>query len=357
MYPRFTKMKLVLSSILLFASVLLNAQIKPNGYIVNTNNDTIHGTIKLHNEYRCIFTPQGESKAKKYFPNDLKIFRYYNGSYLVSKKLMFKDKVQHIFVEYLVNGEVDLWYAYPYYYLQVNKDTVLALKDGSVEFQTGTDKNKETYTRKDKRYVGILNYAMHDYPEISEKTKDITLDKTSLINLTVDYHEKVCSGQECIVYSKKIKKRKVLVSAGLSAEYEILSSYKNSNLSIYGIESNILIYSNGRCRFIISPSFKYIKYSISNSIDGSEKYNNTKNFSTGLKINYKLLKSMVSPTCGLGWRAIPYDFVNDLSINVGVIWQLSSYFLITTEICRTTSKSTQYSLALSFYFEKNKFVK
>lgn len=107
---------IVTIAIIIFFSIL---QIKAqsdfrDGYFVKNDNDTIFGLIDYRgnkaNAKKCVFKKDIDSVKRVYNPDEINSFRFFDSKYYVSKTLIVDDKTEQLFLEYLINGIVDMYY-------------------------------------------------------------------------------------------------------------------------------------------------------------------------------------------------------------------------------------------------------
>ena len=81
------------------------------GFIITLKQDTLHGFIDNKNARNisktCVFKSAEDAKPQKYAPEELRGFRFSNGKYFVSRKTEDADQINHLFLEYLVDGVVE----------------------------------------------------------------------------------------------------------------------------------------------------------------------------------------------------------------------------------------------------------
>ena len=110
------KKKLLFLGLLIFASTQVFSQKNyKKGFIVNHENDTIHGLInhvgQLAHAKKCNFKKTPESKPVIYTPKDINAYRFQNGKLYVAKKVTIEDQEEvHKFFEYMVDGIVDMYF-------------------------------------------------------------------------------------------------------------------------------------------------------------------------------------------------------------------------------------------------------
>jgi hypothetical protein len=190
--------------------------LKP-GFIIMHNDDTIHGQINFRtdavNSYRCEFSDNHTRELKTYFPNDIKAFKVENRKFYVSKDIILDSIEVKLFVEYLVDGIVDLFFIKhknnDYYFIEkegvmyrlTNEERVVKYEPRSFSesLRYGTN---QTYTQKSNRYIGIMSIIFNDSPETVKQAQRTSFGFKSFIDITKDYHNKVCSDKICIDYTK-----------------------------------------------------------------------------------------------------------------------------------------------------------
>lgn len=251
------------------------------GFIITPESDTLQGTIKyrgdINNAKRCRFK-RGESTVD-YAPSELLGYGFYDPNYFyVPKEISTDGKSELVFLEYLVDGIVDVYfYKDDRYFIESESDGLREI----VVTQRNIEKDGITYVRTSTTHVGLLKSAFSDSPQISKRAETIAIQHKPLIELAKDYHYEVCTtGEECVVYEKRIPKSRleigivgaygfteyVLESGNLGgffymddAEFERAYSQR---LGI-GIRKNIPFISN---RFSIQWN---IMYNFSESASGS----------------------------------------------------------------------------------------
>jgi hypothetical protein len=179
-----------------------------SGYVVTNNADTIHGLISYKgnkaNSSQCKFKKNKKTKPVIYTPNDIRMYRFDNGKYFISK--IAPLSYGKIFLEYLINGTVDIYYYRDKkgeHYLIDNGDNKLnELTSGDVIFIM----NNQKYSRRDKSYQGLLKSAFTKSPSIQKRVDDLKISHKSLIQISKDYHNEVCSSEVCVVYQENVPK-------------------------------------------------------------------------------------------------------------------------------------------------------
>ncbi len=183
-----------------------------SGYIVKNNNDTVYGLIDYRgnktNARECHFRQDEKSEVVKYLPSEISTYRFTDSKYYVSKSVNTGEKEEQIFLEYLINGIVSIYYYSDmigdHYFAEKEKGKLINLKNESKEVIIDATK----YTRETKEYVGILKYLLRDSPTVLNEVNNATLNRQALIKLASDYHYSICSDKSCIIYERKPTKVK-----------------------------------------------------------------------------------------------------------------------------------------------------
>lgn len=183
------------------------------GYIIKNNNDSIFGLIDYRgnksNANKCIFKKNEKDNKQEYAPSEIKAYRFLDSKYYVTKTINVNGLSKAVFLEYLINGIVDIYYYRDdmdeHYLVDSGDGNLYPLKNELKEVYV----NDQKYVRKSKEYLGVLKYVFNKCPEVAKEADFVQLDHKSLINIAHKYHERVCSGQECVVYEKRIPKIKM----------------------------------------------------------------------------------------------------------------------------------------------------
>lgn len=188
-------------------------------YIINNYNDTIWGKGYVYPLQKyCLFQPVNVQTSSQYSPDEITCLRFKNGKNYVSREIIIKKvkdnifekdtiifKHEKYFLEYLLDGKVDLFVLHEFdkkrYFIEKSDMPISELKfSESIIIENGIK-----YTYVDPRLKGFLLYYMSDSPSIQEQvTKLKLINQKSLINLSEEYHYRVCPDEECINYTKKL---------------------------------------------------------------------------------------------------------------------------------------------------------
>ncbi len=187
------------------------------GYIITYNSDTLRGFIKLKSNFEnsksCVFKEEKNQLPKVYSPDDIRVYRIENGKYYVSKEIEIDSLKKKIFLEYLVDGIIDLYYykdpGREYYFIE--KDTILSRlsNEGSMVTVKGTGPQGEyedRYFKNSNQYKRILQYLFQESPKVLKEIPNTAFDYRPLIKITEDYHKSVCKDFNCIDFTKSTSK-------------------------------------------------------------------------------------------------------------------------------------------------------
>lgn len=331
------KKHLLILSLLFISTCLFSQTDFRKAYIITNSNDTTYGFIDyrgdIKNCSKCIFRLDSLSKSITFLPNEIKAYRFIDSKYYVSSIIGDSLKKDTLFLEYLIDGIVDI------YYYKSNKKEAYYIKKGNSEYVELTDNKYEesssslsidAYAWNTNRYIGILKYFFSDSKNVLDKTKSVSLSHKSLINIAKDYHADVCENEECVVFEKRMPK--------INVDFGIIAGSKISSIDFehfkyafsHDIESNIflgieLTVSLNSVSEKISLQFESLynknkfnsKYSLDTYI-GSEYYSSYVDYSSifnSLSIKYTYPKGKVRPILYLG-GALDYILANESEILV-----------------------------------------
>lgn len=195
------------------------------GYIIKNDGQEVHGKIDIQsnvsNSKSCLFQNKEQGTLESYGPHDIKGYKT-TTKYYVSREIEIDSVKQTVFLEYLVDGIVDLFYlkeqTNEYYF--VEKDSkIYQLENNALSVfieGDGIEKGDKAYVKTSNRYKGTLNYLFSDAQGFSNRISQAPFHYRSLINLTKDYHNAVCNEYECIDYTRSSTQGMTLeISGGL----------------------------------------------------------------------------------------------------------------------------------------------
>ena len=190
---------------LLFSTGLLNAQrdFRP-GYIIKNSGDTVYGEIDYRGDLlmcRVCRFKAGKRNIVEYWPDEINSFRFIDSKYYISKRI----NGTAVFLECLIKGKVSIYYLRDsigddYYYM--DKEQMQLVEIPYKEKVRYEDVGLVMY--KSKKHIGLLNVYMQDAPHFQSQIAKIDKpDHENLIDLAKKYHNSVCKGEQCIIYTKK----------------------------------------------------------------------------------------------------------------------------------------------------------
>ena len=274
------KSKIWVLLIMLCLSTILYAQGNyVPGYIVTNQQDTLVGWIDYRtdakNALECNFKKDAMSKKQTYLPGSIFGYRLINeGKFYISKNITINNISQIVFVEYLVQGIVNLYFYVdsknplwtPEYYLfedETGKMTVITKKPD----QYVTNDNGVTHIKTDNSYIEIIRHLFQSSDATIKDIDHLQFTQQSIIEITKDYHKQMCTtGEDCIVFTGTPDSHytwfKFSVYAGCQIYYDLSTGDAWSPLI------------GGRMN-VIAPRFsKYMGFQLDLSVSRiSEKYN------------------------------------------------------------------------------------
>lgn len=225
------KILIVIPLIIFSNLVLLGQSDFLPGFIVKHNQDTLYGLIELRGEVRsakaCYFKENENAKVEIFSPKDLSAYRINTGKFYVSKEVELNGESYLVFLEYLLNGIYNLYYANylgkELYFIENEEGRITELSNEPREVFIGETK----FIRNSNQYIGVLKASFADYPDLTPKIEKASLSHNSLIKLTKDYHEYTCEdGDECIVYEKLVMPMKLRIGPSFGVHIMKLKMYQ-----------------------------------------------------------------------------------------------------------------------------------
>ncbi len=221
------------------------------GYIINNNNDSIYGLIdykgNIANSNKCVYKKDINSKEQEFTPNDLKSYRFIDSKYYISRPLKLDNEETSLFLEYLIDGIVDILYyrdeVGEHYLVDVGDDKLYELKNEEKIVVL----NDVKFMKQSKEYIGTLKYLLRKSVTTSQKIDKIPLNRTSLIKIARDYHKDVCSDEKCIIYEKQ--QPEIVARFGLLVGLNVISV---SEMKTFSDEFYYL--NNSQFKKLIYPS-------------------------------------------------------------------------------------------------------
>ncbi len=208
-----------------------------SGFIVTQAADTITGLIeyanaKSHAKY-CRFKSSPDQKVVTYLPSELICYRFHGSRFYVSREIVREGKVHEVFLEYLVDGAIDLFYhADPFgdfFYIEKEGYFLELTDEFEITYQGG--RRVKRFTRD---YVGLIKYLMRDAPTLYTDIENIKFEHSSFVKISRDYHNVICPDERCIVYERKGRKlgsnqwrmRVGIAAARSSTDFTLVADFK-----------------------------------------------------------------------------------------------------------------------------------
>lgn len=327
-------MRYFLSTLFCLHVIACMAQDFRDGFIITLDKDSVYGLIRYRDNFKsgtiCSFKTSESSSVTDYKPGEILGYRFTNGKYFVGKEIRLGGETQLFFLEFLVNGIVDIYFytdaVGSYYFIDDGKGE---LRELTTEKRT-TSRDGKMYEYTVKSYVGVLKNTFSESPSISKKAENASLSHKSLIRIAKDYHNEVCTtGEECLVYEKKIPVRsfQIGLTAGYSNSIFKVPSSNDLNGFFYLDNNGFNRASSPSVGAFIEKFFPLrnekisilldFQYKTKESYEGSASENTSESFqlrndysielsrlSTTLVFKYSFFKGIVTPHAGLFYNSI-----------------------------------------------------
>jgi hypothetical protein len=244
--------------------MIVNAQNNfKQGYIITNTNDSVVGLIDFRtdgiNSQVCRFKANEKAPIQLFYPGSVDRYRFINeGKYYVSHLITINNETQQVFLEYLINGMMNLYYykkpnyEHEYYFFEDENGNLFPI----------TKKPDEVVNMKlvsDQRYIGALGYLFNDYPSIKEKLNSTVYDRGSMIRLAKEFHELTCtSGEGCINFENDYKKSYIFIKYSIYGGMQVHNyTFDREPLRIYESATSLTPVIGGQLQ-VSSP--RWIKY-------------------------------------------------------------------------------------------------
>jgi hypothetical protein len=197
------------------------------GFIITQSGDSIYGFINnkgsLKNLSVCQFRKNKDSELVEYKPDEIKGFRINERGFYESFIIKKEDVEEHLFLEKLVDGKVDI-----YKYSKINESYfILRTEDGNTYDLTNSileiENEDGRYTKQKKEYRYTLRYVFRESPRIVNKVNSLPYETNAIVDIAREYHNEVCDEYECIIYTKQ--------KSGIALRIGLYIGYSISNIS------------------------------------------------------------------------------------------------------------------------------
>ena len=305
------KSTILLLSLLLCINFSSNGQSEfQDGYVIKSPGDTLFGLIKNQNYYEnslaCIYKSKADAPTITYDPKEIFGYRFKEGKFYVSKEITVKKVKVKYFLEYLVNGKLNVYlrqdkFMHNIYY--IDKDT---LPTAELDYSTTViAEDSKYYTRVSGNVNGLLRYYTSDCPKVANDALQLKIPTNkNLTDLAKKYHKNMSSNEACIVYEKK---------SSVSIDFELNGGFHS--FDSYGYNSI------GTRFYIQNPEISeniYLSLGIMYYFAANPNSNNDQKSSfiqIPVIITYNPNKHMISPIFGVG-LSLPSPLVIDAGIKI-----------------------------------------
>ena len=210
---------------------------KPAFYIIGS--DTTYGTgIMGSAQMSFTFKVNNSKEVEKFGPSQADAFKYIDGRYFVSEEIIdLNGRYKKYFLEYLVDGEVDLFILNSRYFIKKDGEEFLELKHTK---KREVQRDGKTYMAPDFQYVIDMKKYMSETPQLFPKIdKLVNLDQSALVKISTDYHDLTCAGSECINYTKTKPKHR------FDYRLEAISGFNRHN-DYYSMQIGAILYISNK---------------------------------------------------------------------------------------------------------------
>lgn len=233
-------MRIIYIFLLLFYLSNLHAQQEvAKGRIITHKLDTIDGYIAkesyISHHQLCKFKKNETSEFVIYKPEDIQGYWIEDSKYYISKNLNHDKKDTALFLEFLVEGKLNLYSIYnrqfETFYIQKDNDSLVYIDSRKLYFNYDEKQKKyvETENKSSAQYIkegrskGILKSYFRGIPELQNHIDRMQINTNAMVSLSSKYHDLTCEGSACIVYQKVAKPK---IRLGLTSGYSF-NSYTN----------------------------------------------------------------------------------------------------------------------------------
>jgi len=231
-----------------------------SGYVIIQKGDTIRGYLieqnSINSSKKCVFKSTPDTDKIIYKPNEIAGYRFNDGKYYISKQIgLDSDQAKKtVFMEFFIKGIACIYYYVDekgeHYYIEKAPFGLVELSD--------LDLTPENSKKGESIYKGKLKIIMADCPEIGNEINNTQLTYSSLVKLSKDYHNKVCTTESCIIFERKDTPVKVNfgVVVGLSGNNykfgsELWSDYRLGYQAGVSLKLKNILFQNDKLSFSV----------------------------------------------------------------------------------------------------------
>lgn len=286
-----------------------------SGYVIKLSGDTIFGEIDYRNDVRmakkCSFRSNANAPVIDYKPEDIFGYHFTDSKYFVSEVV----NGQRYFLEFLIKGKINI------YDLKDDNGYRFFLKkdsSGIVEmpYEEGIRyRDNKAYMYESTKHMGILSYAMQDFPELKSRIEKIKKpEHKSLIKLAEDYHNAVCTDEKCIIYEKKMPAFTVNLEAVAGDAMYYYHYYSNNILKQPAFTTGLLAHI---WMPMTSENLFFRTGFIYSNLNFNDKYLNF-SYKIPLQIEYVYPKYIIRPKLAIGTNIYVVPFYGSIACMGGV---------------------------------------
>ncbi len=231
-----------------------------SGYIINQKGDTTRGYLieqnSINSSKKCVFKSTPDADKIIYKPNEIAGYRFTDGKYYISKQVG-ADSAQakkNVFMEFFIKGIACIYYFVDekgeHYYIEKTPFGLVELSD--------VDLTAENSKKGELIYKEKLKIIMADCPQIDNEINKTQLTYSSLVKLSKDYHNKVCTTDCCIIFERKPTPVKVNfgIVVGISDNNykfgsELWSDYRLGYQAGLSMKLKNILFSNDKLSFSV----------------------------------------------------------------------------------------------------------
>ncbi len=206
------------------------------GFVITNQNDTLNGFIDFRtdevNSMECKFKTSENASETIYEPGKISGFRFVEeGKFYVSKTITLDSIQQTLFLEYLVQGMMNLYYlgrGNGYYFFENNDQTMISVTKKPDEIV------EDGKAKPDISYKNTMSYVFRECLPVALQTSNADFNRKSMILYTKDYHDKMCdTGGKCIIFENDYKKRFTKFDFAIYTGFEVSSMKLLLNNAFY----------------------------------------------------------------------------------------------------------------------------
>jgi hypothetical protein len=217
----------------------LQAQNWLPGFVIVNETDTLFGEVNFRiprlNQEQALFRKDANSPVREFSPEDIIGYRFTpEGKYFVSKTIEINDESRLVFVEFMVEGMMNLYYyldadsRQEYYFFESENRELLTLTKRAVEVDWADESTfirdgELRFIRQDNRWEGLIRHHFQEFAPIAFNPNPFEFTQAGMIDIARTYHDLTCPiGSECIVFENQRPDK-----IGINVRYSAYASLEN----------------------------------------------------------------------------------------------------------------------------------